>query len=177
MKWLSPVFALTPAMLIAALSFSQSSPERSSTMSLQVSTTSFPAGGTIPKRFTCSAEDVSPALTWTGVPPTTQSLALIVDDPDAPAGTWTHWLVYNLPASVHELAENQPRSEQLPMVLFRVGTIFAKLATTDPALRRASHTDIFSVFLPSMPNLISSPAPIVNPSTRRCKATSSRKAR
>ncbi|HLH08776.1 MAG TPA: YbhB/YbcL family Raf kinase inhibitor-like protein [Terriglobales bacterium] len=116
-------------------------------MSLQVSTTSFPAEGTIPKRFTCSAEDVSPALTWTGVPPTTQSLALIVDDPDAPAGTWTHWLVYNLPAAVHELAENQPRSEQLPNGAVQGRNDFRKIGYNGPCPPSGKpHRYFFRVF-------------------------------
>ena len=82
-------------------------------MMIQLSTNAFPAGGVIPKQFTCTGPDISPGLTWSAVPPGTHSIALIVDDPDAPAGTWNHWLLYNLPASVHELSENQPRTPQL----------------------------------------------------------------
>ena len=73
----------------------------------------FPAGGTIPKRYTCDGPDVSPPLSWTEPPAGTKSLALIMDDPDAPVGTWVHWVLYNLPASTRELAEGTPISETL----------------------------------------------------------------
>jgi Raf kinase inhibitor-like YbhB/YbcL family protein len=82
-------------------------------MTIQLSTNSFKPGGTIPTKFSCSGADVSPQLSWSTPPPATKSLALIVDDPDAPAGTWNHWLLYNLPPSIHELAENQPRTAEL----------------------------------------------------------------
>ena len=74
-------------------------------MSLELTTAAFPAGGTIPKKFTCDGPDVSPALSWTNAPAGTQSFALIVDDPDAPAGTWVHWVLYNLPAGTQKLPE------------------------------------------------------------------------
>ena len=82
-------------------------------MSLQVSTNAFAPGGIIPKKFACSGEDVSPGLAWTVAPSGTQSILLIVDDPDAPAGTWTHWLVYDLPPAVHELPEGVPHTPDL----------------------------------------------------------------
>ena len=65
----------------------------------------FDDGGSIPKRSTCDGEDSSPALEWAGEPRGTQSFALILDDPDAPAGTWTHWLLWDVPAHVHSLSE------------------------------------------------------------------------
>jgi Raf kinase inhibitor-like YbhB/YbcL family protein len=80
---------------------------------IQLSTNSFTPGGTIPKKFTCSGADVSPELSWATPPPGAKSVALIVDDPDAPAGTWNHWLLYNLPPSVHELPENQSHTTEL----------------------------------------------------------------
>jgi len=67
----------------------------------------FPEGGNIPKLHTCEGADLSPALEWEGEPPGTMSYALIVDDPDAPAGTWNHWLLYDIPASIHSLAQGQ----------------------------------------------------------------------
>ncbi len=61
--------------------------------------------GAIPGRYTCDGEDVSPALEWSGAPAGTKSFALIVDDPDAPAGTWNHWLLWDIPASVNSLPQ------------------------------------------------------------------------
>jgi Raf kinase inhibitor-like YbhB/YbcL family protein len=82
-------------------------------VSFQLSTNAFSPGESIPKTFTCDGLDVSPQLTWNDPPATTQSFALIMDDPDAPAGTWVHWVLYNLPTSARELAENIPNREQL----------------------------------------------------------------
>ena len=65
----------------------------------------FDDGASIPKRHTCDGEDASPALEWSDEPQGTQSFALIVDDPDAPVGTWTHWLLWDIPAHVHSLPE------------------------------------------------------------------------
>lgn len=79
-------------------------------MAMTLSSPSFAAGGEIPRRNTCQGADVSPALRWKGLPPGTKSLALIVDDPDAPDPaapkmTWVHWVLYNLPPSASELPE------------------------------------------------------------------------
>jgi len=70
----------------------------------------FNANGAIPRRHTCEGEDVAPPLAWSDAPATTRSFALIVDDPDAPDPaapkmTWVHWVLYDLPASVHDLPE------------------------------------------------------------------------
>jgi Raf kinase inhibitor-like YbhB/YbcL family protein len=87
--------------------------EKGGTMSLQISSTAFSAGETIPKRFTCDGQDVSPQLKWNDPPANTQSIALIIDDPDAPVGTWVHWVLYDLPASARELPEGVAKQEQL----------------------------------------------------------------
>jgi len=83
-------------------------------MSLQLTSSAFAEGGAIPARHTCDGADLSPGLAWRGAPAGTQSFALICDDPDAPAGTWVHWVVYNLPAGLSELGEHVPTSESLP---------------------------------------------------------------
>jgi hypothetical protein len=67
----------------------------------------------IPKQFTCDGTDVSPALEWSGAPENTKSFSLIADDPDAPVGTWVHWVLYDLPADAKQLAEGVPKDEQL----------------------------------------------------------------
>lgn len=84
------------------------------TMSLTVSSASFSSGGEIARKFTCDGEDVSPQISWSGAPDGTQAFALIADDPDAPAGTWTHWVLYDLPATTTNLNEGLEKSEQLP---------------------------------------------------------------
>ncbi len=66
-------------------------------MALQITSSAFSEGGMIPRQYSCDGADVSPDLTWEGVPGGTVSLALICDDPDAPMGNWVHWVQYNIP--------------------------------------------------------------------------------
>jgi Raf kinase inhibitor-like YbhB/YbcL family protein len=91
--------------------FSQTGAQK---MDFTISSTAFQNGSDIPKKFTCEGADVSPPLSWTGAPRGTQTFALIADDPDAPAGTWTHWVIYDLPANVTELQENVSKVDKLP---------------------------------------------------------------
>ena len=86
---------------------------RGDSMNLAVTTGAFPAGGAIPKSFTCDGGDTSPGLEWSGAPAGVQSFALIVDDPDAPAGTWTHWIAWNIPAQSTALPDGVPKNETL----------------------------------------------------------------
>jgi Raf kinase inhibitor-like YbhB/YbcL family protein len=83
--------------------FSSASP--AAHMAMVISSGSFPNGGYIPKQFTCDGTDISPELSWTNPPPGAQSFALIAEDPDAPVGTWTHWVVFDLPPSTRSLPE------------------------------------------------------------------------
>jgi hypothetical protein len=85
-------------------------PKENAAMSLTLSSASFPHNGAIPARHTCDDQDRSPPLAWAGVPANTQSLVLIVDDPDAPDPaapkmTWVHWLLYNIPPDAQGLPE------------------------------------------------------------------------
>lgn len=82
-------------------------------MSLDLISSAFAEGEAIPTRYTCDGEDVSPPLKWSNVPEGTKSFALIADDPDAPAGTWVHWVIYDIPANVSELPEAVPTTETL----------------------------------------------------------------
>lgn len=83
----------------------------SSVIGMTLSSTAFSAGGKIPDIYSCNGKDVTPDLTWSAAPVGTKSFALIVDDPDAPSGAWTHWVLFNIPASVTELAANAPVPE------------------------------------------------------------------
>jgi hypothetical protein len=82
-------------------------------MAFQISSTAFQPNFDIPKPFTCDGPDGSPALRWNDPPPGTQTLALIMDDPDAPVGTWVHWVIYDLPAATRELPQGMPKDETL----------------------------------------------------------------
>jgi|SRR5579862_6548562 len=97
-----------------AESISTGEQQQGGKMALTVSSPSFQNGADIPKKFTCTDADISPELQWTAVPAGTQSLALIADDPDAPAGTWTHWVLFDLPAEMQSLPENVSKQDALP---------------------------------------------------------------
>jgi len=100
--------AASLAFLIPNLSVAQESSGK-----LELRTTAFQPGGNIPKPFTCDGTDASPALSWSDPPPRAQSFVLIVDDPDAPVGTFVHWVVYNLPASTRQLPEHLPGNDEM----------------------------------------------------------------
>jgi len=82
-------------------------------MTLSLKSSAFAHEGNIPQKHTCDGADVSPALSWSDPPAGTQSFSLIMDDPDAPAGTWVHWVLYNVPAQTHELPEGVPKVREL----------------------------------------------------------------
>jgi hypothetical protein len=85
----------------------------STVSAFEISSPAFQDGERIPDRHTCVGEDLSPPLRWEGAPEGTQSFALIAEDPDAPGGTFVHWVLYNLPAAITELPEGVPRGERL----------------------------------------------------------------
>lgn len=82
-------------------------------MPLEFKSPDFNSGGIIPKQFTCDGADISPALEWNDPPGATQSFALTADDPDAPVGTWVHWVLFDMPANARTLAQNVPKKEQM----------------------------------------------------------------
>jgi Raf kinase inhibitor-like YbhB/YbcL family protein len=82
-------------------------------MSIKITSAAFADGQPIPDKYTCQGRDISPPLQWTNAPANTKSLALICDDPDAPMGTWVHWVLYDLPASATGLPEDVARTQTL----------------------------------------------------------------
>ena len=75
-------------------------------VSMKISSTAFEHNGQIPKKYTCDGSDVNPPLKFEGIPTDTKSLALIVDDPDAPVGIWVHWVLWNIDPKITEIKEN-----------------------------------------------------------------------
>jgi Raf kinase inhibitor-like YbhB/YbcL family protein len=84
------------------------------TAKFKLNSHSFSDQADIPKKYTCDGDDVSPELHWSDQPPSAKSFALIVDDPDAPAGTWVHWVLFDLPGEAHDLPEGAGKSAPLP---------------------------------------------------------------
>ncbi len=81
---------------------------------MTLSTTAFRNNAAIPERFSCQGEDISPSLAWSSAPEETKSFALLLEDPDAPRGPYIHWVIYNIPAGEHGLAENIAKRDPLP---------------------------------------------------------------
>ena len=82
-------------------------------MAMEIKSSAFKNNEEIPAKYTCKGQDVSPELTWSGAPQGTKSFALISDDPDAPVGTWVHWVIYDIPPDTMQLPEAVPKKEIL----------------------------------------------------------------
>ena len=80
---------------------------------MQITSSAFSEGEPIPAKYTCDGKDVSPPLKFADIPATAKSLALIADDPDAPVGTWVHWVLFDLPPTTTELPEDSPKTQYL----------------------------------------------------------------
>lgn len=84
-------------------------------MALELRSSAFAAGEAIPQKYACDGDEKSPPLSWSNAPPETRSFALVADDPDAPIGTWVHWVLYNVPAQASSLPEGVSIGPNLPI--------------------------------------------------------------
>ena len=109
------LLCVTLALLVSekTLAFTSSHAKGDTAMDINISSAAFKEGEMIPSKYTCDGENISPSLEWTGIPKGTKSIALICDDPDAPRGTWVHWVLFNIPGDVSGLSENIPRHSTL----------------------------------------------------------------
>jgi Raf kinase inhibitor-like YbhB/YbcL family protein len=103
---LNVLFAVSPAN-------SQTPQKGVHSMAFTLRSSDFANGADIPRAFTCDGEDRSPALEWSEAPAGTKSFALIADDPDAPVGTWVHWVIFNIPGGVQSLKGVVEKKDQL----------------------------------------------------------------
>jgi Raf kinase inhibitor-like YbhB/YbcL family protein len=110
--WMT-VFAIIAAGLMNCSPGDSALPDEGE-MTLSLSSLAFQDGGSIPTRYTCDKQDVSPPLAWGEPTAGARCLVLIMDDPDAPGGVFTHWLLFNLPADSRELPEAVPAQNELP---------------------------------------------------------------
>jgi Raf kinase inhibitor-like YbhB/YbcL family protein len=88
-------------------------PNPKKVMNLQITSTAFSEGQPVPAKYSCEGSDISPPLAWTNAPANTKSFALIADDPDAPMGTWVHWVLYDLPPSTNALPEDVAKTQYI----------------------------------------------------------------
>lgn len=115
-------------------------------MAIQLTSEAFSDGTMIPKRFTCDGEDLSPPLSWSGLPAGTGSLALICDDPDAPVGTWDHWVLFNIPASATGLPVNVPAKAILDDGSVHGNNSWGRLGYGGPCPPGGTHRYFFKLF-------------------------------
>ncbi len=115
-------------------------------MTLQITSTAFSEGGMIPKRYTCDETDVSPDLSWSGVPEETKSLALICDDPDAPVGTWVHWVLFNIPAGENGIQPEVAPEATLPNGAKHGTNDFRRLGYGGPCPPGGTHRYFFKLY-------------------------------
>jgi Raf kinase inhibitor-like YbhB/YbcL family protein len=120
------------------------SPDKKS--EIKVTSAAFQEGQPIPRQYTCDGVNVSPPLEWSGVPKTAKTIAIIADDPDAPSGTWVHWVLYNLPADNIGFVENVPATETLKAGGFQGTNDFGKIGYGGPCPPSGTHHYSFKVY-------------------------------
>ena len=116
-------------------------PATTAPASITVTSTAFRDGGPIPRQYTCEGDGVSPPLAWTGLPAGTGALAIVVDDPDAPRGTFTHWVVLDLEPSTASIAEGQ-----LPTTAKQAANSAGKSAYYGPCPPSGTHHYRFTIY-------------------------------
>ncbi len=115
-------------------------------MPIHIESSAFSEGGTIPRQYTCDGKDISPPLSWSGVPEGAKSLALICDDPDAPSKTWVHWVLFNLPPGTKELPEAVRARESVSGGGTQGTNDFKKLGYGGPCPPSGTHRYMFKLF-------------------------------
>lgn len=115
-------------------------------MAMHLSSKAFKGGYAIPKEYTCDGDDISPPLEWTSVPDDAMTLALIADDPDAPNGTWVHWVLYNLPAHILEIPANLPPKDQLENGTIQGINDFKNIGYGGPCPPGGTHRYVFKLY-------------------------------
>jgi len=115
-------------------------------MTLSIASSAFKNGSPIPAVYTCKGDDTSPALAWNDPPSNTKSFALIMDDPDAPGGTWIHWVIYNIPASARGLQADAPTKAQLADGSLNGLNSWGKLGYGGPCPPSGTHRYFFKLY-------------------------------
>ena len=121
-------------------------------MPLTIRSPVFHEGGSIPARYTCDGEDVSPPLEWSGVPKGTNTSALTCDDPDAPSGLWVHWVVFDLPPSVTGLPEGVPPTPEISGGGRQGKNDFRKIGYGGPCPPSGTHRYVFTLYALDSPS-------------------------
>ena len=115
-------------------------------MDIKIKSPAFVSGGKIPWKYTCDGLDISPPLAWTSGPEGTKTFALNCDDPDAPMGTWVHWVLFNLPADIIELRENVPPEREFESGAKQGMNDFRKIGYGGPCPPGGTHRYYFKLY-------------------------------
>ena len=115
-------------------------------MTFHLNSEAFNQGERIPQRYSCDGEDISPPLRWTDPPEGTQSFALVMDDPDAPMGTWVHWVLYNVPPGTRMLAEGFPSDPQISSGARNGHNSWSRMGYGGPCPPSGSHRYFFRIY-------------------------------
>jgi Raf kinase inhibitor-like YbhB/YbcL family protein len=113
---------------------------------IKLTSTAFKEGEAIPRAYTCDGVNISPPLEWSGIPNTGRTIAIVAGDPDAPGGTWVHWVLYNLPADNIGLVENLPATEILKAGGFQGKSDFGKIGYGGPCPPTGTHRYFFKIY-------------------------------
>ncbi len=115
-------------------------------MSITIRSDAFTNGGAIPSMYTCDGQDISPSLQWENIPQGAITLALISDDPDAPVGTWVHWVIFNIPAGARELPRDIPPRKVLADGSIQGLNDFGKIGYGGPCPPGGTHRYFFKLY-------------------------------
>ncbi|RMD91107.1 MAG: YbhB/YbcL family Raf kinase inhibitor-like protein [Calditrichaeota bacterium] len=113
---------------------------------IKITSPAFSEGGMIPSKYTCDGQDISPPLNWEKSPAGVKSFALICDDPDAPMGTWVHWVIFNIPADTTSLPENVPTIKVLKNGAKQGRNDFRKIGYGGPCPPGGTHRYFFKLY-------------------------------
>lgn len=134
------------SLTLAVLSFWGTAVGEDAVTKIELRSSAFRNSEMIPAEYTCDGADISPSLEWTGVPAGTKSLVLISDDPDAPAGDWVHWVLYDLPPGLTGLAPGIPAADRIPGGGVQGRTDFGKVGYGGPCPPGGIHRYFFKLY-------------------------------
>jgi hypothetical protein len=143
------VLAILPVLLICSCDETEVAsprPQGGNKMDIKITSSAFENECIIPAKYTCDGVDISPPLQWEGIPEGAESIALICDDPDAPMGTFVHWVVFNLPADATQLDENVPSEKTLPNGAKQGTSEFGKIGYGGPCPPSGTHRYFFKMY-------------------------------
>jgi Raf kinase inhibitor-like YbhB/YbcL family protein len=138
--------SVLPALLLIYPGMDQLGAQVKGGNNMEIKSSAFKSGAKIPAKYTCDGVDVSPPLAWGKLPAGTQYLALICDDPDAPTGTWVHWVIYDIPVNVTNMPEKLPPLKEVANGAKQGMNDFRSIGYGGPCPPSGEHRYIFKLY-------------------------------